>query len=156
MVHPQLAHEGDMWGVFCEFIMGCFIHWLHYIGSTFLVDDSNRNLGKKLCLLGTQKNTGHGLPHLYNRKSADPEMTTFRSRICIGCIAIFHKYCCYTKHGGITTNWTLRNHWGYVTDVSKYHNAGLWVNGAWVKKYCVLCSKTYNTLHSCHNFPAGL
>ena len=30
----------------------------------------------------------------------------------------------------------------------------MWVNGAWVKRYCVLCSKTYNTLHSCHNFPA--
>ena len=29
------------------------------------------------------------------------------------------------------------------------------VNGAWIKRYCVLCSKTYNTLHSCHNFPAG-
>ena len=45
-----------------------------------------------------------------------------------GCIAIFHKYCCYTKLGGITTNYTLRNHWGYVTDVSKYmyHNVGKW------------------------------
>ena len=29
------------------------------------------------------------------------------------------------------------------------------VYGAWIKIYCVLCSKTYNTLHSCHNFPAG-
>ena len=43
-----------------------------------------------------------------------------------GCIATFHKYCCYTKRGGITTNLTLRNHWGYVTDVLKYHNAGKW------------------------------
>ena len=24
-----------------------------------------------------------------------------------------------------------------------------------LKKYCILCSKTYNTLHSCHNFPVG-
>ena len=24
-----------------------------------------------------------------------------------------------------------------------------------MKRYCVLCSKTYNILHSCHNFPAG-
>ena len=40
-----------------------------------------------------------------------------------GCIAIFHKYCCYTKHGGVSTNLT---HWGYVTDVSKYHNADIW------------------------------
>ena len=29
------------------------------------------------------------------------------------------------------------------------------VNGACIKIYCVLCSKTYNTLQSCHNFPAG-
>ena len=34
-----------------------------------------------------------------------------------GCIAMFHKYCCYTKHGSITASLTLRNHWGYVTDV---------------------------------------
>ena len=40
-----------------------------------------------------------------------------------GCMAIFHKYCCYTKHGGVSTNLT---HWGYVTDVSKYNNAGIW------------------------------
>ena len=24
-----------------------------------------------------------------------------------------------------------------------------------LKKNCVLCSKTYNALHSCHNFPVG-
>ena len=24
-----------------------------------------------------------------------------------GCIAIFHKYCCYIKHGGIITNLNL-------------------------------------------------
>ena len=35
------------------------------------------------------------------------------------------------------------------------HNTTIGVNGAWIKRYCVLCSKTYNTLHSCHNFPAG-
>ena len=29
------------------------------------------------------------------------------------------------------------------------------VNGAWIKRYCILCSETINTLHSCHNFPAG-
>ena len=26
------------------------------------------------------------------------------------------------------------------------------VSGAWIKRYCVLYSKTYNALHSCHNF----
>ena len=34
-------------------------------------------------------------------------------------------------------------------------NTTMRVNGAWIKRCCVLCSKTYNTLHSCHNFPAG-
>ena len=34
-------------------------------------------------------------------------------------------------------------------------NTTLRVNRARIKIYCVLCSKTYNTLHSCHNFPAG-
>ena len=34
-------------------------------------------------------------------------------------------------------------------------NTTVRVNGAWAKRYCPLCSKTYNTLHSCHNFPAG-
>ena len=41
-----------------------------------------------------------------------------------GCVAIFHKYCWYTKRGGIIASLTLWNHWGYVTNVSKYHNAG--------------------------------
>ena len=58
-----------------------------------------------------------------------------------GCIAIFRKYHCYTKHEGITTNSTLRNHWEYVTDVSKYHNAVIW---SMIKTYYVLCSKTYS------------
>ena len=34
-------------------------------------------------------------------------------------------------------------------------NTTMWVYGTWIKRYCVLCSKTYNTLHSCDNFPAG-
>ena len=34
-------------------------------------------------------------------------------------------------------------------------NTAMPVYGAWIKRYCVLCLKTYNTLHSCHNFPAG-
>ena len=46
--------------------------------------------------------------------------------LAAGCIAILHKY---SKRGGITT--TL------------------------IKRCCVLCSKTYYTSHSCHNFPAG-
>ena len=42
------------------------------------------------------------------------------------CIAIFHKYCCHTKPGGITAYLTLRNNWEYITDLSKYHNLGTW------------------------------
>ena len=34
-------------------------------------------------------------------------------------------------------------------------NTTMRVNEAWIKRYGVLRSKTYNTLHSCHNFPAG-
>ena len=34
-------------------------------------------------------------------------------------------------------------------------NTTMRVNGARIKRYCVLCSKTYSTLHSFHNFPAG-
>ena len=34
-------------------------------------------------------------------------------------------------------------------------NTTMRVNGAWIKRYCVLCSKTYNTLHSCHNFSSA-
>ena len=32
-------------------------------------------------------------------------------------------------------------------------NTTMRVNGAWIKRYCVLCSRTYNTC--CHNFPVG-
>ena len=34
-------------------------------------------------------------------------------------------------------------------------NTTVWVYGAWIKRDCVLCSKTYYILHSCHNFPVG-
>ena len=61
-----------------------------------------------------------GGEQLEHRKLAHDKQPT------AGCIAIFHKYCCYTKRGGIATNLTPRNHWEYVTDVSKYHNAGKW------------------------------
>ena len=35
---------------------------------------------------------------------------------------IFYKFCSLTKHGGIITNLTQRNPWGYIIDMSKYHN----------------------------------
>ena len=56
-------------------------------------------------------------------------------------LAIFYKYCCYIKYVGIITNLTLRNHWGYITDMSKCHGAGVWI-----RTFFVLCSKTYSTL----------
>ena len=34
-------------------------------------------------------------------------------------------------------------------------NTTMRVNAAWIKRYCILCSKSYNTLHSCHYFPSG-
>ena len=43
-----------------------------------------------------------------------------------GCIATFHKYCCYLKRGGIITNLNLWNPWRYITDMSKCHSAGVW------------------------------
>ena len=67
-------------------------------------------------------------------------------------IAIYHKYCCYTKRGGITTNWLCEIIWGTLP---MCQNTKMRVNGTWIKIYCVLCSKIYNTSHSCHNFPSG-
>ena len=46
-------------------------------------------------------------------------------RITARCIAMFYKYCCYAKRGGIITNLTPQHHWGYIIDVSKYHKAGI-------------------------------
>ena len=34
-------------------------------------------------------------------------------------------------------------------------NITMRVNWSWNKRYCLFCSKAYNTLESCHNFPAG-
>ena len=51
------------------------------------------------------------------------------------CIAIFHKYCCCIKHGGIMTNLNLWNPCGYVTDMPK---STMCVCGAWIRIY-VLC-----------------
>ena len=58
------------------------------------------------------------------------------------CIAIFHNYCCYTKRGGITTN---------LTPAAKSlmcQNTIMRVYGARIKRYCVLCSKTYSSSSS--------
>ena len=59
-----------------------------------------------------------------------------------GCIAIFHKCCCYIKHGVIITNLTQWNPLGHVTYMPK---AMVRVYGAWIRIYYVLCSKTHST-----------
>ena len=41
-----------------------------------------------------------------------------------GCIAFFTNIAALQKHGVIITNLTLRSHWVYITDMSKYHNTG--------------------------------
>ena len=41
-------------------------------------------------------------------------------------IAIFRKYCYYANHGDVIKSLTLRNHWAYITDVSKYRKARIW------------------------------
>ena len=65
-----------------------------------------------------------------------------------GCIAIFHKYYCYTKRGSVTTNLSLRNNRGYVSDVSKFHYAG--IGHGW-KRITFYVQKRIATLERCHN-----
>ena len=74
-------------------------------------------------------------------------------------IAIFHKYCCYTKRRGIITSMNLRNHQGYITDASKYYNEGY---RAWIiicfmlknKKQIASLTRCYNP-PLVHNKPLG-
>ena len=54
-------------------------------------------------------------------------------------------YSCYTKRGGISTNLTLRSHGGYVTDVPKYHNAGIWSTDQKILRFMF---KTYSSSSS--------
>ena len=56
-----------------------------------------------------------------------------------------HKYCCYIKRGGIIINLTLRHHGGYVTDVPKYHNAGIWSTDLKILRFMF---KTYSSSSS--------
>ena len=60
----------------------------------------------------------------------------------VGCIAIFHKYCCYIKHSGIITNLIL----GGILLICQYNKMRIY--GAWIRIYFVLCSKTYNTFRN--------
>ena len=57
-----------------------------------------------------------------------------------GCIAIFHKYCCCT-----TALTVLKQIWLFEIIggmLLMCQNIAMRVYGAWIKKYCVLCSKT--------------
>ena len=64
-----------------------------------------------------------------------------------GCIAIFHEYCCYIKHGGIITNLTKWNPWGYVTDMS------MRLYGAWVKYIMFYVQKRMTPSPVCSGSP---
>ena len=58
----------------------------------------------------------------------------------------------WKKRGSVKTKLTNRNHWIMLL---MCQNTTVRVYGAWIKMYCALCSKTYNTLHSCDYFPVG-
>ena len=54
---------------------------------------------------------------LFSLSGEQPEQRTLAYKSqqpTAGCISIFHKYCCYTKHGGIMITLTLWNSLGYV------------------------------------------
>ena len=68
----------------------------------------------------------------------------------VGCIAIFHKHCCYTKHAGIITDFTLRNHWGILL---MCQNITMWVYGAWIKYVSSYVKKHIVHLAMCYNPP---
>ena len=53
-------------------------------------------------------------------------------------LAIFHKYCCYIKHGGILTNLNLWSPWRVLLICE---SATVRVCDAWIRIYYVLCSK---------------
>ena len=54
------------------------------------------------------------------------------------------------QHMGVLWKITVRNLWGDITDMSKYHNG---IYRAWIKKYCNLCLKYIATQVVCYNFP---
>ena len=89
-----------------------------------------------------------GFSEMYRSRSHDFSPRYEQSEQCIlahklqqpiaCCIAIFHKYFCYTKHEVIKTNLTLWNLWGYITDMFKYH---MWVYGVHWLKYITFYDK---------------
>ena len=63
------------------------------------------------------------------------------------CIAIFHKYCCFIRYGGIKTNVTP---WG-ISLICQ--NASMRVCGAWIKIYSVYVKKHITHLAACYGPP---
>ena len=63
-----------------------------------------------------------------------------------GCITLFHKYCCDIKYGGIITNLTMKSIPGDMLLLRQITT--MWVYGAWIKIYYIICSKTYG-IFSC-------
>ena len=68
------------------------------------------------------------------------------------CITIFHKYCCYIIYGG-NIRTLLYGILGGMLLVCQ--NTTVWVYGAWIKKYYILCSKINRTLWGLFLFPTG-
>ena len=68
-----------------------------------------------------------------------------------GCIPIFHKYCCYTKRGRITTNLTLRNHLGVCYWCVQIPQCGYMGHGLKLVKFYI--QKHIAGLEMCHNLP---
>ena len=69
-----------------------------------------------------------------------------------GCIAISHKYCYCIKHEGIIKKIIYEITEGMWLIVQ---NATVWVYGAWIRIYLVLCLKTYCTFGGLFWSPAG-
>ena len=59
-----------------------------------------------------------------------------------GCIAIFHKYYCYTKRGVLQQIWLYESMRGMLL---MCQNTTMPVYGAWIKTYYFLCPKIYSS-----------
>ena len=73
-----------------------------------------------------------------------------RSQPCAkGALAIFHKYCCFIKYGGMITKLTVILQ-GILLICQ---NVTVWMCGAWIRIYYVLCSKSIAHLVACSGPP---
>ena len=70
---------------------------------------------------------------------------------------VLHQY--FTNIAALQNVAVLQHIWLYEIVggmLQMCQNTTMRVSRAWIKIYRVWCSKQYNTLHSVHNFPAGL